>query len=211
MPQKYKVFIQNCLIEFSQGLDTDFLNKNDSLVIHADDDHDFERIRKIIRDTPNLQTIQLFSLNIDALWQHFKSAYQVVEAAGGLVTNSNGDILCIQRRGKWDLPKGKLDPGETISEAAVREVEEECGIGDLAIERQIETTWHTYTENQQLILKPTYWFDMSHQGSAELMPQTEEGITQAKWIPLAKLKSIKTQSYKSLHCIFDHAINRPIP
>ena len=209
MPQKYKVFIQNCLIEFSQELDTGLLDKNDSLAIHADDNQDFERIRKIIADTSNLQTIQLFSHNIDALWQHFKSAYQVVEAAGGLVTNSNGDVLCIHRRGKWDLPKGKLDPGETTSEAAVREVEEECGIGDLVIERQLETTWHTYTENEQLILKPTYWFDMSHQGSAELVPQTEEGITQVKWIPVAELKSIKAQSFKSLHCIFDHAINRP--
>ena len=209
MRQKYKVFIQNCLVKFSQELGGELLNKNNSLAINADDNQDFERIRRIIADTPNLQTIHLFNHDIDMLWEHFKSAYQVVEAAGGLVTNLNGDTLCIHRRGKWDLPKGKLDPGETIPEAAVREVEEECGIGNLAIEGQLETTWHTYTENEQLVLKPTYWFDMSHQGSAELVPQAEEGITQVKWIPKTELESIKAQSYKSLYCIFDHAINRP--
>ena len=58
-----------------------------------------------------------------------------VRAAGGLVwrRSARGLELALIRRSRhgdneWSLPKGKLDPGETFEEAAVREVEEETGI-----------------------------------------------------------------------------------
>ena len=54
-------------------------------------------------------------------------------AAGGLVTNAQGEILWIFRRGFWDLPKGKLDDGETIQSCAIREVEEETGIQNIKL------------------------------------------------------------------------------
>jgi ADP-ribose pyrophosphatase YjhB (NUDIX family) len=52
---------------------------------------------------------------------------KIVMAAGGLVENEHGEILLIYRKKHWDLPKGKLDAGETLEECAVREVEEETG------------------------------------------------------------------------------------
>lgn len=209
MRQKYKVFIEGCLVRFLPELGSDLLQQNNCLAIQIDDNQDFDVIREIISENPHLESIELFSQNITAHWDKFKSDYQVIEAAGGLVSNSNGEILCIFRRGKWDLPKGKLDPGETISEAAVREVEEECGIHNLTIKGQLETTWHTYVERDQRVLKPTYWFEMSHNGSAELVPQTEEGITEVRWAHSDELESIKAESFRSLYPLFNHAINRP--
>src|SRR5436190_23606499 len=58
----------------------------------------------------------------ESLSDQLVAMYHPVEAAGGLVYNENGDVLMIFRKGKWDLPKGKLDDGEDIASCAVREV-----------------------------------------------------------------------------------------
>ena len=90
-------------------------------------------------------------------------------------------ILWIQRNGKWDLPKGKIETGEEIAAAAIREVEEECGISAPQIKRRLPNTYHTYRLKGQAILKRTYWFEMYYQGNESLIPQEEEDITTAKW------------------------------
>jgi 8-oxo-dGTP pyrophosphatase MutT (NUDIX family) len=110
-----------------------------------------------------------------------ESLTKVIEAAGGAVKNSEGKLLMIHRRGKWDLPKGKLDKGETPEKAAVREVEEECGVSGLKITRTLSPTYHTYMEGEQLILKKTYWYEMSTSDSKQLVPESEEGISKCEW------------------------------
>ena len=71
------------------------------------------------------------------LLHDFISAFKYLEAAGGVVVNSNKERLFIHRFGRWDLPKGKLEKGESPAEAALREVYEETGlkikINDFAI------------------------------------------------------------------------------
>ena len=51
-----------------------------------------------------------------------------IHAAGGLVQNTNGDFLFMERNNTLDLPKGKLEKGESDEEGALREVEEETGV-----------------------------------------------------------------------------------
>jgi 8-oxo-dGTP diphosphatase len=53
-----------------------------------------------------------------------------VEAAGGVVLDGEGRVVLVHRPryDDWTLPKGKLDPGESFEEAAIREVEEETGL-----------------------------------------------------------------------------------
>ena len=117
----------------------------------------------------------------------------MVEAAGGLVFNKDGDILMIFRNGKWDLPKGKLEIGESVEECAIREVEEECGIYGLDIIEKFLETYHTYNMDGEEVLKKTYWYKMKTDYSAKLIPQLEEGITKVSWIDrnqiLEKLKN----------------------
>jgi 8-oxo-dGTP diphosphatase len=52
-----------------------------------------------------------------------------VKAAGGVVMR-DGEVAVVHRPryDDWTLPKGKLDPGESFEEAALREVEEETGL-----------------------------------------------------------------------------------
>lgn len=111
-----------------------------------------------------------------------KSYYDYIEAAGGLVLNSNGAILWIKRLGKWDLPKGKVEVGEQVEVAAIREVEEETGIYNPSIEKELLSTFHTYIFKGKRVLKKTYWFLMKYDGDIDLVPQLEEDITEACWL-----------------------------
>jgi 8-oxo-dGTP pyrophosphatase MutT (NUDIX family) len=115
-------------------------------------------------------------------WESFCADYLLIEAAGGLVYNLDNQLLMIFRNGKWDLPKGKLEVGENIQECAIREVEEECGISGLTINKPLQDTYHTYKLNEQKILKRTYWFEMKTDFKGILTPQIEEGITKVVWV-----------------------------
>ena len=122
----------------------------------------------------------------------------MIEAAGGLVFNKDGDILMIFRNGKWDLPKGKLEIGESIEECAIREVEEECGIYGLDITEKLLETYHTYNMDGEEVLKKTYWYKMKTDYSAKLIPQIEEGITKVSWIDKNQIAEKMRSSYGNI-------------
>ena len=117
---------------------------------------------------------------VELAWQAFKQNFTVIEAAGGVVMK-NQKILFIYRNGKWDLPKGKLEADESIPVCAVREVEEECGISQLTIVKELSTTYHTYRQAGENVLKITYWFLMDCTDESPVTPQTEEGIELVEW------------------------------
>lgn len=125
-------------------------------------------------------SITLFYPDFDKLKADFQSLFEVIVAAGGCVFNSKGELLVIYRRKSWDLPKGKMDPGETPEMAAVREVQEETGVYNLSVSYEISQTWHTYRQKKR-ILKHTYWYDMTTPDS-NLIPQFEEDIEEARWV-----------------------------
>jgi 8-oxo-dGTP pyrophosphatase MutT (NUDIX family) len=114
-------------------------------------------------------------------WEDFCSGYYLIKAAGGLVYNESNQLLMIFRNGKWDLPKGKVEIGENVRDAAVREVEEECGLSEITIDKHLSYTYHTYVQNNKHILKKTDWFMMTYVGKSEPIPQTSEGITKVQW------------------------------
>jgi 8-oxo-dGTP pyrophosphatase MutT (NUDIX family) len=122
----------------------------------------------------------------------------MIEAAGGLVFNKDGDILMIFRNGKWDLPKGKLEIGESVEECAIREVEEECSIVGLYITEKIIETYHTYSLKGEEILKRTYWYKMRTNFDGELSPQIEEGITKVSWIDKDQISEKIKNSYGNI-------------
>ncbi len=112
--------------------------------------------------------------------------------------NEQKEILLIFRRGSWDLPKGKLDKGETIEECAVREVEEETGASNVKLISPLSITYHTYHEGTKFILKESHWFNMSVSGEQKLTPQTEEDIQEIKWVAVDKLPEYMKKSFPSV-------------
>ena len=121
-------------------------------------------------------------------------------AAGGLVTNPQGQILWIYRRGFWDLPKGKLDEGETIQTCALREVAEETGIKDIQLHELLKFTNHTYFDKylNQEVVKRTYWFHMTISSTQSGVPQITEDIEKIEWHSLATAKHCLAQTYPTI-------------
>ncbi len=111
-----------------------------------------------------------------------KEKFIVIQAAGGLVHTSEKSILLIFRRGKWDLPKGKLDEGEELETCAIREVEEETGVKNIQSEKLITLTYHTYYEKEKYILKETHWYFMYSAEEQILTPQVNEDIEKCEWV-----------------------------
>jgi 8-oxo-dGTP pyrophosphatase MutT (NUDIX family) len=122
----------------------------------------------------------------------------LIKAAGGLVINENNDYLFIYRNNKWDIPKGKIEEGEGVKEAAVREVEEECGIKVSSLEERICKTYHTYLYKGEVVLKKTYWFKMRCKGQPKLKPQKEEGITEVRWFKKGHIEPILHNTFPSI-------------
>lgn len=147
--------------------------------------------------------VVFMSEEVKESWKSFCSRFTLIEAAGGLVKNERNEYLFIFRLGKWDLPKGKAEYDETPEMTAVREVEEECGLTNLKIEKKLTKTFHTYHEKGKSILKKTHWFLMNVEGPQVLAPQTEEGITEVKWIAEDKIKEVVLgNTYASIRGIF---------
>lgn len=137
----------------------------------------------------------------------FKPAFKTILAAGGVVCR-NQKLLFIFRNGKWDLPKGKIDKGEKTGDAAVREVQEECGISGHKIVKQLPSTFHIYQSPYkespgQLILKETFWFEMSYAGTENGVPQTEENISEIKWLAKNELSTVLENTYENLKQIIE--------
>jgi 8-oxo-dGTP pyrophosphatase MutT (NUDIX family) len=146
----------------------------------------------------------LCNKDLDKLKKVFFKHFTIITAAGGLVLNPNEDTLMIFRKGKWDLPKGKLDEGETLEQCAVREVQEETGLNDITLGEKIITTYHTYTEFGKHILKESHWYKMKCDSDQKLVPQTEEYITDIKWVKRSDLKKYTSKTYHTIVEVLDH-------
>lgn len=169
--------------------------------------HDLEDLKELItlyQKLSRIENLYIFHTDIEELRESFKKCFIILNAAGGLVRNSKGEFLLIFRRGKWDLPKGKLNKNESFESAAVREVEEECGISGIKIESQLISTYHTYAYKNGIALKKTAWFEMMYSGNGELLPQEEEDITEARWIPANKLTPYLEKSFPLIRDVFNY-------
>ncbi len=147
--------------------------------------------------------LNVFGENIEEIWKEFQGLFRIIEAAGGLVNNPQGDILFIRRLGKWDLPKGKMEKGESREESAVREIEEETGLKNVELIRFINTTYHIYIErNGEKILKCTHWFEMYFNGEDTSKPQIEEGITEVAWKNTSQIENeVFPSTFKNIKLI----------
>lgn len=134
----------------------------------------------------------------------FKGMFTRIEAAGGIVRNEKQEYLFIKRLGVWDLPKGKLHKKEHCENGALREVNEETGLTNLTISKQLPSTFHIYTDwNGREILKETFWFEMACSGIQNPVPQLEEDITEVRWFSFADLNTPVQNTYASLRNLLE--------
>jgi 8-oxo-dGTP pyrophosphatase MutT (NUDIX family) len=140
----------------------------------------------------------LWHKDLEKLKKVFFRHFVLVQTGGGLVTNENKEVLMILRRGKWDLPKGKLDNVETIEACALREVQEETGLKNIDLGDKITITYHTYNEFGKHILKESHWFHMKGKSEEKLVAQTEEDITDIRWIKQKDLKKYTQNTFATI-------------
>lgn len=194
--QMYKVFVNDCPIILTD-------NKNISSVyniVEFKSDRIYQIVERLFQN--ELGGICLLCSSLKDNWEAFKSQFKIQEAAGGKVLNANNEVLFIYRFNKWDLPKGKLEKGETIEEGAIREVQEECGITNLEVENQLETTYHIFTRKNKIILKITYWFLMKTDYTGKLTPQKEEGIEAVIYKSNSEIKKALENTYENIKLLF---------
>ncbi|MFP4468566.1 MAG: NUDIX hydrolase [Bacteroidales bacterium] len=134
------------------------------------------------------------------LFRLFSTFFECVPAAGGIVENIQGHWLFIFRNGRWDLPKGMVEPGENPEDTALREVKEECGIRQVAVKYPLPVTYHIYplTSSGLWALKKTKWFMMGTQFPDELRPQREEGISHLAWKDPEQLREVFDNTYENI-------------
>ena len=195
----YQVYINERLLKFVGTYDP-IGNAEIVIKLKGTEPKDYLKVLvNAFEDNPQTESLVIQSENIDETWKKFTSLYTILKAAGGVVINSQTNkLLMIFRNGKWDLPKGKIEAGEEADVAAVREVYEECGIGELKLSKQIKTSFHTYPYKETVILKKTYWFLMSSTDISTPVPQLEEGIVEARWMDKAEVKKALKNAYSSI-------------
>lgn len=196
--QMYKVFIKDSSLTFYDHP----VEEAQKLTEYAGK----EQLMEVVLDLEKSEEIQhrcFLAPDLTQLWKDLTSYFTVIEAAGGVVKNASDEILMIYRLGKWDLPKGKLEEGESVKEGAKREVIEECGISSLRVVRELPMTYHTYSLKGQRILKRTYWFEMKTEHKAQLVPQIEEHIEKAQWVNPDFLDEYLGNTYASIHWLLE--------
>lgn len=191
----YKVFSgDKCIVISSKEIKSD---AKTSKVIEFTSAEALHKEYKQFAKSSKLETLQVVG-DEEKAWRVFRSLFAYIEAAGGLVLNPSGALLMIYRNKHWDLPKGKMEAGESPDQTAVREVEEECGVKHLKIVKRLMSTYHIFVQNKNDYIKRTYWFEMTCKDSAKPTPQKEEGIKEAKWMPKEEVKKEINKVYLSL-------------
>lgn len=200
-----KIYFNNKFLLFSDSVSQDSQNQQIRFQAEINDDLLNEMIDDLLSE--NNISFQTLSSNFNKVLNSLKSQFKYIEAAGGFINKGN-DYLFIYRLQKWDLPKGKLDKGETIEHAAIRECEEECAISNLKIEKQLTSTYHIYQYKGSYALKQTYWFYMTTDYDQELIPQTEENIEEVRWFNESEIKNtVYSNSYHTIIDVVNEAMN----
>lgn len=202
--RNYQVFVNEHLIEFSSSsINIEIVDNFFQLFDPSKDE--LKLLVDYLFNESNVLHVQVSSQDIENSWNDFLAAFEQVVAAGGIVKNRMGNYLLIYRLGQWDLPKGKVESGEKNSEAAIREVQEECGLKHLSISRELPITYHMYKIEDKVVLKPTFWYAMDTEFVGELVPQYEEGIESVEWHELEDFKDKLSTSYASLQYLIKQA------
>ena len=198
----YKVFFNEYLLVFESEIkNSSKYNINQGVEIQTV--HSFFSLLSSLEKGKCVVEPEINCLVAEEFWTEMNDYLTRIPAAGGVVTNRKSELLFIKRMGRWDLPKGKIEKNESARDAALREVGEECGIGDLKILRPLPPTRHLYRssyikEPDNWVLKETFWFEMLYGGDGAVSPQREEDIEDVRWFARDKLATVYSSIYSNL-------------
>lgn len=206
----YKVFFNDSTIQIDAESKRSFKNNITQVTINENNEIVKDLVSKIESGDPAKEYVIVHD-EPHKLWDSIKTQLVEIPAAGGLVMNEDKSLLFIRRLGVWDLPKGKIEKRETPENAAVREVEEECGVSGLKIIKPLDSTFHIYRSPylkspRNLVLKETKWFLMSCENQQALVPQTEENIEEVRWFAMDELDQVRSNTYSSIRDFLDKTI-----
>lgn len=193
----YKVFFNSRTIILDDK-SPDFQKRKEDCIISLKDMSDLKPRLLNWLSSEREDNICIWHSDLDKLMNTFSACFTLIPASGGLVKNSKGEDLIIFRRGVWDLPKGKAEPGESEEQTALREVKEECHLKKLTIKRFLLNTYHIYFLNEQPVLKRTKWYEMKYEGKKDPRPQRKEEITDTKWLPFSQLSLISGNTFPNV-------------
>jgi len=192
----YKVFINDRVIKLTDNFE-DYDSSYNTLFIHYKSQEALIESLELIKNSDVVSELCIYDSDLDYLWNKFCEIFKIIEAAGGIVLKED-KVLMILKNNHWDLPKGKLDGNEAPKDAALREVSEECGLNELAITGDLDTTYYLYREKSQMVLKKTNWFQMSSRTDGPLKGDESEGIVDVKWINAGEWQNLASKSYPSV-------------
>ena len=153
-----------------------------------------------------VETLDLGDVDDENLAFAIKTIFRQAPAAGGVVVIDN-QFVAIERNGIPDLPKGHIEKGETPEVAALREVEEETGITNLEIIKELPSTWHCYLLDNQWTVKKTSWYLMCTKSGMKNIPQTEEGITKVYLVDKEGVKDFEEKTFASLKTLIPSVLS----
>ena len=196
----YKVFFNEKQIIFTESGKITF-SKPGVKTIHFPNEKSIKKVFFEFIESSN-KTLVVVNESPTYLFKKFKKKFKVINASGGVVLRDK-KILFIFRNEKWDLPKGKVDKGESIEDGAIREVAEECGIINHTIEKKLPSTFHIYQSpysdtKGKWIFKETFWFEMAYSGLEDGTPQIDENITEIRWFSQNDLNAVLENTYENL-------------
>jgi len=184
-----RIYLNDKFIEFTQGESQSSQNQSFKFIDTAEGEKKLNKLVEDFVDETKKHSIFISNIDFQRALNILKKSFYYIEAAGGFIEKEN-EFLFIRRHNRWDLPKGKLEKGETIQEAAIRECEEECAIKNLKIIKPLASTFHIYQYKKGYALKQSYWFYMQTDYSEKLIPQAEESITEVRWCSRKEIESI---------------------
>ena len=211
MPQSYDVFMLNRRVKFrpihAEDAGEDAVDAAQSVRMMNPTKDMLRDLPNLLKQHPDLSEVLIQASDVESTWMTFCSGYHELAAAGGVVQDAQGHVLWIQRNGKWDLPKGKLEHGERLEEAAIREVIEETGIEKLTITGEAFVTFHTYEAEGVIHLKSTFWYPMHHDGmQTPGSPQAIEGISDVTWLKPPFSKDVLQKTFGSIKVVLDELL-----
>jgi 8-oxo-dGTP pyrophosphatase MutT (NUDIX family) len=206
MAKEFIIYFNNRKLVITQKVEKYFEGNDFGFFFGSPTLQDLPKLLEIFKNHLVIQNLFVGYSDPEILFKEFASNFNFIETAGGLVQNEKGEYLLIFRRGKWDLPKGKIESGEKTEHAAIREVKEETGLNSLTVIKQLTTTYHTYIQDGLPFLKRTYWYSMKSTSVEQLIPQTDEDIERVEWVNKDKLPQYLKNTYGNINLVFNNIL-----